>query len=162
MNWKRIFYISPSLLCNALLTEESVTFTYIKEECFSQLSPTSWYFVSPPFAHASLIWSRFSLRVDSHVGSFLCRVCGCTARPKVDRHCISFFFIKYHTTYLNLPNTQEYFIFSLKFYHMIYKCIRHLTEKILYRLLKSNENVKIVQVRQHVIKWTHLSFSLGT
>lgn len=62
---------------------------YIKEECFSQLSLTSWYFVSPPFAHASLIWSRFSLRVDSHVGSFLCRVCGCTARPKVYRHCIS-------------------------------------------------------------------------
>lgn len=58
----------------------------------SQLSPTSWYFVSPPFAHASLIWSRFSLRVDSQVASFLCRVCGCTARPKVDRHCMSFFY----------------------------------------------------------------------
>lgn len=108
LNWKRIFYISPSLLCNALLTEESVTFTYMKKWCFSQLSPTSWYFVSPPFAHASLIWSRFSLRVDSQVGSFLCRVCGCTARPKVDRHCISFF---YKVSYYVLKFTKHTRIF---------------------------------------------------
>lgn len=77
----------------------------------SQLSPTSWYFVSPPFANASLIWSRFSLIVDSQVASFLCRVCGCTARPKVDRHCMSFFLLLKSIILCNLPHvpyTQEF------------------------------------------------------
>lgn len=52
----------------------------------------------------------------------------------------------YHT-HKNL-NKKYISFFPLKFDHLIYKGIRHLTEKIFYRLSKSNENVKSFQERQ--------------